>query len=273
MQKELNLNTGAKIPSVGFGTWQIFPNGRAKKAVASALEIGYRHIDTARAYGNEKGVGEAISESKISRKDIFVTTKLWSQSLGYDNAQRAIDNSLKRLKMEYVDLYLIHFPRNEKRLESWRAFEEIYTSGKAKSVGVSNFTVRHLQELMDKFRVVPAINQVEFHPFLYKDQIELLKFCKKHKIVIEAYSPLAHGKKTDDLVLPPIAKKHGKSVSQIILRWCLQHGTLPLPKSTNPEHMKENLDIYDFELSESEMDSINELSDGTRTCWDPTDVK
>ena len=273
MQKDFTLNTGAKIPSVGFGTWQIFPNGRAKSAVLAALEAGYRHVDTARIYGNETGVGQAISESGINRKEIFVTTKLWSHSLGYSNAHKAIDKSLKRLKMEYVDLYLIHFPSNEKRLESWRAFEEIYSSGKAKAVGVSNFTVRHLQELMDKFSVVPVINQVEFHPFLYKDQIELLEFCKKHGIVVEAYSPLAHGKKTDDLLLPPIAKKHGKSVSQIILRWCVQHGTLPLPKSTNPIHMKENLDIFDFELSENEMNSINELSDGTRTCWDPTNVE
>ncbi len=273
MQEYIRLNTGLKIPSVGFGTWQIFPNGRAKKAVLAAVDKGYRHIDTARIYGNEKGVGEAIRECGISRNELFITTKLWSQSLGYDNTLKAFERSLKRLNMNFVDLYLIHFPRNEKRLESWRAFEEIHSSGKAKSIGVSNFTIGHLQELMDKFSVVPAINQVEFHPFLYKDQVELLKFCKKNGIVIEAYSPLAHGKLIDEVVLPKIAKNHGKSVSQVILRWCIQHGTLPLPKSTNPEHMNENLDIFDFELSDLEMNSINELSDGTRTCWDPTNVK
>lgn len=273
MNQVMKLNTGAKIPSVGFGTWQIFPNGRAKTAVLSALEAGYRHVDTARIYGNEHGVGQAIKQSGLERKDVFVTTKLWSQSQGYDKAHKAFKNSLKRLDMEYVDLYLIHFPTNKLRLESWRAFEEIYKSGKAKSIGVSNFTVSHLSELMDKYSVVPAVNQVEFHPFLYKDQIELLEFCKKHGIVLEAYSPLAHGNITDEIVLPPIAKKHDKSVAQVILRWCLQHGTLPLPKSTDPEHMKANLDIFNFELSESEMHAIDELSDGTRTCWDPTDVE
>lgn len=270
--KTFDLNTGVKMPGIGFGTWQIFPNGRAKRATAEALVAGYRLIDTARIYGNEHGVGRAINDSSVSREDIFLTTKLWNLSQGYDKAHAAFNNSLRRLKMDYVDLYLLHWPVSGKRLDSWRALEEIHASGRAKAIGVSNFTVKHLTELMEKSSVVPAINQVEFHPFLYKEQIELLDFCEKHGIVVEAYSPLAHGRKTDEVVLPPVAQRHGKSVSQVILRWCLQHGTVPLPKSTNPDHIKENLDIFDFELSDSEMRAIDDLSDGTRTCWNPSDM-
>lgn len=269
-EKTFKLNTGAHMPAVGFGTWQIFPNGRAKRATQEALAAGYRHIDTARIYGNEHGVGQAIKASVVPREDIFLTTKLWNLSQGYEKALKAFDNSLERLGMDYVDLYLIHWPVIGKRLDSWKALEEIYASGRAKAVGVSNFTVEHLSELMEHSKLVPAVNQVEFHPFLYDDQIELLEFCARHGIVVEAYSPLAHGKKTDEAVLPPIAKRHGKSSAQIILRWCLRHGTVPLPKSTNPQHIKDNLDIFDFELSADEMRVIDDLSDGTRTCWDPS---
>lgn len=270
--RSYKLNTGTSMPAIGFGTWQIFPNGRARQATQRALEAGYRLIDTARIYGNEHGVGQAINSSKIPRADIFLTTKLWNLSQGYDKALRAFDNSLRRLDMDYVDLYLVHWPVSGKRLDSWRALVEIQASGRAEAIGVSNFTVQHLTELMEHSKVVPAVNQVEFHPFLYKEQIELLEFCAKHGIVVEAYSPLAHGKKTDERVLPPIAQAHGKSSSQVILRWCLQHGTVPLPKSTNPDHIKENLDIFDFELSAEEMRAIDDLSDGTRTCWDPSDM-
>lgn len=241
----------------------------ARGAVANALQSGYRLIDTARIYMNEKSVGKAIKESSIDRSEIFVTTKLWNHNQGYKSAHRAFSASLRRLGMDYVDLYLIHWPVKGKRQDSWRALEEIHHSGRAKAIGVSNYTVRHLKELLANSKVVPAVNQVEFHPFLYNEQIELLKFCKKHNIIIEAYSPLAHGKKTDDKVLPPIAQKYGKSSAQVILRWCVQHGTVPLPKSSNPKHIRDNLDIFDFELSKAEMEQINSLSDGTRTCWNP----
>lgn len=271
--KTVTLNTGAKMPTIGFGTWQIFPNGRAKHATADALTTGYRLIDTARIYGNERGVGEAIKASIISREDVFLTTKLWNSNQGYEQAHKAFEASLKRLGMEYVDLYLLHWPVTGKRLDSWRALEEIHASGRAKAVGVSNFTVRHLTELAEKASITPAVNQVEFHPFLYDEQVELLEYCAQHDIVVEAYSPLAHGKKTDETVLSPIAKRHGKSSAQVILRWCVQHGTVPLPKSTNPVHMQDNLDIFDFELSAEEMRAIDGLSDGTRTCWDPTTMQ
>lgn len=260
------------IPSIGFGTWQLFPGKPTKQAVTAALDAGYRLIDTARIYANEGSVGKAIQASEIPRKDIFVTTKLWNASQGYDKAHRAFNNSLKRLRMDYVDLYLIHWPVTGKRSESWRALGEIYDSGRAKNIGVSNYTVRHLEELLSKSKIVPAVNQIEFHPFLYNEQKELLAFSKRHGIVVEAYSPLAHGKKTDTTVLPEIAKKHKKSHAQIILRWCVQHGTVPLPKSGNPQHIRDNLDIFDFELTKTEMNQINDLSDGTRTCWNPTNM-
>jgi diketogulonate reductase-like aldo/keto reductase len=268
----VKLNTGAKMPAIGFGTWKIFPNGHAKKATLEALEAGYRHIDTARIYGNEKGVGQAIRESGIPREDIFVTTKLWNGDQGYDKSFKAFDKSLARLGMEYVDLYLMHWPVPEKRLESWRAMTEMYKSGRAKAIGVSNFLIRHLEELLAASDTTPAVNQVEFHPFLYENLIGLLDYCKHKGIVFEAYSPLAHGKITDTKVLPVIAKKHGKSTAQVILRWCLQHGTVPLPKSTNPEHIKQNLEIFDFELTPQEMEQINDLSNGTRTSWNPEEI-
>jgi diketogulonate reductase-like aldo/keto reductase len=272
MGMDVKLNTGDAMPSVGFGTWQLLPGRTARNAVTAAVDTGYRLVDTARIYGNETSVGKAVAASGVPRKDIFVTTKLWNASQGYDKARKAFKNSLKRLSMDYVDLYLIHWPISAKRSESWRALCELYESGKAKNIGVSNYTIRHLQELLSESNIVPAVNQIEFHPFLYEEQRELLDFCKQHDIVVEAYSPLAHGKTTDNQVLPAIAQKHGKSTAQVILRWCVQHGTIPLPKSSNPDHIRDNLDIFDFELTKDDMGQINGLSEGTRTCWDPNNM-
>ena len=260
------------MPAVGFGTWQLLPGRTTKQAVTFALETGYRLIDTARIYGNEGSVGKVVNASGISRSQLFITTKLWNASQGYDKAHRAFNNSLKRLDQNYIDLYLIHWPSVTKRAESWRALTEIYKSGRAKNIGVSNYTVKHLQELMTQSDVIPAVNQVEFHPFLYEEQKELLEFCQQHGIVVEAYSPLAHGKKTDSIVLPAIAQKYDKSSAQVILRWCVQHGTVPLPKSSNPQHIRDNLQIFDFELTNAEMQQVNSLSDGTRTCWNPSNM-
>lgn len=268
----LTLNSKTKIPTIGFGTWQIVPNVRAKRATAEALAAGYRLIDTARIYGNEKGVGRAINESAVPRAEIFLTTKLWNFSQGYEKTLKAFDGSLARLGADYVDLYLMHWPVAGKRIESWKAMEEIYKSGKARAIGVSNFTVEHLEELISATSIIPAVNQVEFHPFLYEKQRDLLKYCSQRGIVVEAYSPLAHGKKTDAKVLPGLAAKYEKSVPQIILRWCLQHGTVPIPKSTNPEHIISNLNIFDFSLSAKDMKLIDLLSDGTRTCWNPENI-
>ena len=259
------------MPAIGFGTWKIYPNGRAQQATDAALTAGYRLIDTARIYGNEHGVGKAIAErTDISRRDIFVTTKLWNSSHGYEKAIEAHSKSLARLGTDYTDLYLIHWPVGVKRQESWRALCELYKAGRTKAIGVSNYTIAHLQELMDSSDIVPAVNQIEFHPYLYEEQVPLLDFCKRHNIVVEAYSPLAHGRKSGDNRLSELAAKYNKSPAQIILRWCIQHGTVPLPKTTNPDHVRENIEVFDFELSADEMASINALSDGTRTCWDPT---
>lgn len=268
----MELNMGAQIPAIGFGTWKIRLNGSAQRAVAEALQAGYRHIDTARIYGNEKGVGRAIGASGIDRKEIFVTTKLWNGDQGHDSALKAFDGSLRRLGMEYVDLYLIHFPVTGKRQESWKALEQIYKSGRAKAIGVSNYTVKHLEELLASSSVVPAVNQVEFHPFLYQDQEPLLKFCKSRGILVEAYSPLAHGKRIDEPLVGEIAAKYGKSNAQILLRWAVQQGTVPLVKSTHHERIVENLQIFDFRLADNDMQAINNLSHGTRTFWDPTNV-
>lgn len=270
--EKVKLNTGAQIPAIGFGTWKIRLNGSAQRAVAEALAAGYRHIDTARIYGNEKGVGRAIANSGIARKDLFVTTKLWNGDQGYDKALKAFDGSLERLGLDYVDLYIIHWPVTGKRQESWKALEQIHRSGRARAIGVSNYTVKHLQELLAGSDITPAVNQVEFHPFIYKDQRPLLDFCKSKGIVLEAYSPLAHGKKLHEQLLVEIAAFYHRSTAQILLRWAIQHGTVPLVKSTHRERMLENLAVFDFELSPETMGAIDNLSDGTRICWDPTNV-
>lgn len=272
MKHQVTLNTGAKMPAIGFGTWKIFPNSSAKKAVIDAVAAGYRLIDTARIYGNEKGVGRAIHEVTVPRGELFVTTKLWNANQGYKRAHKAFNSSLKRLGLDYIDLYLIHWPVSGKRLDSWRALEEIYKSGRARAIGVSNFTIKHLEELAEHSSITPAVNQVECHPFLYDRQKELLAYCRKHKIILEAYSPLAHGQRLNDPLIGRLAKKYSKSNAQILLRWALQQGAVPLPKSTHAERIHENLDIFNFIINQKDTQAINELSDGTRTCWNPENM-
>ena len=261
----IKLNNGEKIPSLGFGTWQLKPMGETYNAVKSALDVGYRHIDTAHIYLNEGSVGKAIKDSGINRNEIYVATKLWNWD--HKKAEKAYDKSLKKLKLDYVDLYLIHYPVTKTRIGAWKTLEKMYSEKKIKSIGVSNFTVRHLEELMSKTSIIPAINQVEFHPFLF--QKELLDFCKKHGIVLEAYSPLAHGKKLGDETLSAIAQFHNKSVPQVMIRWSLQHGNVVIPKSKNPDRIKQNIDVFDFELSENEMSLIDSLNENLHTCWNP----
>lgn len=266
------LANGTDVPTIGFGTWQLHA-WEAKTAVSYALASGYRLIDTARVYLNESAVGSAIAESGIPREEIFVTTKLWNMSQGDKKPFKAFDNSLKRLKLDYIDLYLIHWPVSNKRLHSWQALSQIYESGKARAIGVSNYTVRHLSELLDASDITPAVNQIEFHPFIYGDQKETLDFCRKHGIAVEAYSPLAHGHRMNDPVLTRIAENYGKSVAQVLLRWAWQHDTIPIPKSSSENRIKENISIFDFALSEADMRDLNNLSDGTRTCLDPNTME
>ncbi|MGC1176951.1 MAG: aldo/keto reductase [Candidatus Saccharimonadales bacterium] len=267
--KHYTLNTGRVIPSIGFGTWEITPDSDAKQAVLAALEAGYRIIDTAKIYGNETGVGKAIRESGIPREDIFLTTKLWNDDQGYDRTLKACQKSLERLGLDYLDLYLVHWPATGKRRDSWRAFEKLQQDGAIKAAGVANYTVEHLQDLLQRSELVPAVNQVEFHPFIYDEQKPLLKYCDQQGILIEAYSPLSRVARMPSQPVTAIAGRLDKTPQQILLRWCLQHHTLPLPRSINPDHISGNLQIFDFELTKTDMTILDGLSDGQRVTWDP----
>jgi len=251
------------MPAFGFGTWQLAEGNEALDAVTEAIRLGYRLIDTARIYGNERSVGEAIKKSAVPREEIFVTTKLWPNDFGYDNALRAFDESLERLGLEYIDLYLIHWPRDDKerRRESWRALGEIYKQRRAKSIGVSNYSIEHLEEVLGSDEP-PVVNQIEFNPYIYDKQAPLLDFCRRQKIVVEAYSPLARGRRLDNQIISQIAQKIGKTNAQVLLRWAIQHGTVPIPKSAHSSRIKENLAIFDFELSSGDMKAINSLGRG-----------
>ncbi|MBB3039344.1 aldo/keto reductase [Hoyosella altamirensis] len=249
---------GNSIPQLGFGVWQV-PDEEAYTSVASALEAGYRSIDTARIYDNEAGTGRAIRESGIDRGEIFVTTKLWNEDQGTDRTLRAFDDSLTRLGLDYVDLYLIHWPKPAEDLyvETFRAFQKIKAEGRARSIGVSNFQIPHLQRLIDETGEVPAINQIELHPRF--SQEELRAFHAEHGILTEAWSPLGQGTILEDPVLTEIASAAGKTVAQVILRWHLQLGNVVIPKSVTPRRIRENLDVFDFELSDEQVGAITAL--------------
>ena len=275
------LNNETQIPVIGFGVFRIPEGEEVVSAVKCALEAGYRLIDTAMIYGNEEGVGKAIRESGIPREEIFVTTKLWNTDQGYESALKAIDVSLAKLGMDYVDLYLIHWPTASgnrenfesinKREETWKAMEEIYKSGKAKAVGVSNYMINHLEEMKLYATIQPAVNQVEFHPFLFKE--DLLNYCKENNIILEAHSPLIHGEKLDTEIIKSIAEKYAKSSAQVLLRWSLQHGLLPLPKSSHKDRIEENLNVFDFELTDEEMKNLNDLNANLHLRPNPTNLQ
>jgi diketogulonate reductase-like aldo/keto reductase len=267
--KHYTLNTGRKLPVIGFGTWQIGSDENAKEAVLTALEVGYRIIDTARIYGTERGVGEAIRESGLKREDIFVTTKLWNDDQGYDRTLKAYEQSLEKLGLEYVDLYLIHWPATAKRHDSWRAMEQLLEEGRIKAAGVSNYTIDHLEDLTRRSDLVPAVNQVEFHPFIYEQQRAVLEYCRQQGILLEAYSPLNRLGRSLHPTIKEIAGRLEVSPQQVGLRWCIQHGALPLPRSANPTHIASNFDISDFQLSTEDMHALDSLSDGQRVTWDP----
>ncbi|HEA29853.1 MAG TPA: aldo/keto reductase [Leeuwenhoekiella sp.] len=263
MKKQI-LNDGHKIPMLGFGTYKA-TRQEGVESVKIALNSGYRMIDTAAKYENEEAVGKGIKASGVPREEIFVTTKLWRERLGYEQTKKAFEESLAKLELDYLDLYLIHWPANAKNYdnwqeanaETWRAMEELQEEGKIKSIGVSNFWPGHLEALFETAKVKPAINQIEFHPGYW--QPEVTNFSKEHSIVVESWSPLARGKVFGNSVLSQIAKKHGKSVAQVCLRWIVQHDVVIIPKSTTPARIEENWNIFDFELSEDEMKKINEM--------------
>ncbi len=261
----VKLNSGASIPQVGLGVWQA--GGATKRAVTAALEAGYRHIDTARIYGNEANVAQGIRESGVPREEVFITTKLWNQDQGYDKALAAFDASLTRMKLDYVDLYLLHWPVPNERLESWRALEKLFADKRARSIGVSNFMVPHLEELLGVAKVLPAVNQIELTPFLQRRETSAL--CKQHGIALEAYSPLTRGQRLADPVVVEIARRAQRSPAQVLLRWNVQHGNVILPKSVTPARIQENAGLFDFELDAQAMAQLDALEEGLVTGWDP----
>lgn len=267
--KYIKLNDGLKMPTVGFGTWQI-SNEDAKDAVLNALDAGYRSIDTAMIYANEEGVGDALKATSLHREEIFLTTKVWNTDQGYDQTLRAMDNSLKRLKTDYVDLYLIHWPRpsDDKYVATWKALNRLRTEGIARSIGVCNFHIDYLERIIHETGVVPAVNQVELHPFF--QQKELREFHQKHNIVTEAWSPLSRGTIFTNEVILDLSHKYKKTAAQIILRWHFENGIVAIPKSSNPKRLLENLDIFDFHLSADDLEAMNKLdSNSGRTGADP----
>lgn len=261
------LNNGVKMPWLGLGVWQMANDAEVITAVQSALDDGYRSIDTAAAYKNEEGVGRAIKESHVSREDIFLTSKVWNGDQGYESTLRAFEDTRQRLGVEYLDLYLIHWPVKGKYKDTWRAMEELYQDGKIRAIGLSNFHQHHVKDLMTTAKVKPTVDQLEFHPLL--SQQELRDFCKAEEIQMEAWSPLAHGKLLDDDVLKDIGKKYAKTPAQVMIRWGLQHDVVSIPKSSNPGRIKENGNVFDFELSQEDMAQINALNRDERTGGDP----
>lgn len=267
--QSLTTNQGNTIPVLGLGVWKSSKD-ECYQAVMDALELGYRHIDTAAIYANEESVGKAIADSKIERSEVFITTKLWNADQGASKAEKAFEKSLQKLNLDYVDLYLIHFPVSGIRNESWKILESIYKSGRAKSIGVSNFMIPHLEELIQKTGLVPAINQIEVHPFL--NQKELRDYCASKKILVEAYSPLAHGKRIQDPAITKISQKYNRTNAQILIRWSIQSGMIVLPKSVKRTRIEENGSVFDFQLDNADMEYLNSLDENYRTCWDPSEV-
>ncbi|MFJ9467441.1 aldo/keto reductase [Streptomyces caniferus] len=265
----ITLNNGVTMPQLGFGVWQV-EDDQAFTTVGQALDAGYRSIDTAAIYGNEEGTGKALAASGIPRDELFVTTKLWNAEQGHDATLRAFDTSLAKLGLDYVDLYLIHWPLPSKDLyvETYKAFEKIYADGRAKAIGVSNFLPEHLERLVGETSVVPAVNQIELHPQL--SQAESRAFHARHNIVTEAWSPLGQGKGLlEHPTIAELAAKHGRTPAQVVLRWHLQLGNVVIPKSVTPSRIAENIDVFGFELDDEDLAALARLDTGTRLGPDP----
>lgn len=258
-EKYRTLYNGIKMPSIGFGTYKSGKDEDTARIVKYALEIGYRQIDTASFYGNEVGVGKGIKDSGIKREEIFLVTKLWNDDHGYEKTIKAFNKSLEKLQVEYIDLYLIHWP-NKLNAETWRAFEHLYKIGKVKAIGVCNFKIGHLEELKATAEIMPMVNQIEIHPLSSKDT--MLDYCNKNNIQLVAWSPIMRGKIFSNELIIALAEKYKKTIAEIILRWHIQRGVIPIPKSSNEERIKENFDIFDFEISKEDMDIIDSLNEG-----------
>ncbi|WP_276788594.1 aldo/keto reductase [Bacillus sp. (in: firmicutes)] len=271
LQAKATLHNGVEMPWFGIGVFKVKEGAELVNAVKTALVHGYRSVDTAAIYGNEEGVGEGIrqglQEAGLKREDIFVTSKVWNADLGYEETLKAFDTSLEKLGLDYLDLYLIHWPVEGKYIDAWRALETLYRDGRIKAIGVSNFQIHHLKHLMKETEIKPMINQVEYHPRL--TQKELLAFCTEQGIQLEAWSPLMQGQLLDHPVLQEIAEEYGKSAAQVILRWDLQNGVITIPKSTKKHRIEENANVFDFELSADDMKRIDDLNENLRVGPDP----
>jgi methylglyoxal/glyoxal reductase len=269
IQSRIRLNNGVEIPQLGLGVYQSPPGKITQRVVRYALKIGYRHIDTAYIYGNESDVGKALRESGVQREEVFITTKLWNTNqVGYDSALQACKESLHRLGLTYVDLYLIHWPIQgiSNSIEIWRAMVHLLREGKARAIGVSNYTIGDLKEILQDSDVVPAVNQVEFHPFLYQN--DLLSFCEKNSIQLEAYSPLTRGKRLNNPTVLAVAKKYGnKTPAEVLIRWSLQHNLVVIPKSVHEDRILENSQVFDFELGAEDMKLLDSLNENLQTVF------
>jgi len=267
LQDTTILHNGVKMPNFGLGVYKSQDGEEVINAIHYAVKAGYRSIDTASLYFNETGVGEAIKQCGLPREELFITTKVWNSDQGYESTLAAFEESMKKLDLEYLDLYLIHWPVKEKYKDTWRALEKLYKDGRVRAIGVSNFHQHHLEDLMSVAQVKPMVNQVELHPFL--SQVELRAYCQSEGIAIEAWSPLARGRVLQDPTLAEIAAKYNKSIPQIVLRWDLQHGIITIPKSVHEQRIIDNADIFDFELSAEDMKKIDSLNRNERTGQNP----
>ncbi|WP_134703061.1 aldo/keto reductase [Ammoniphilus sp. YIM 78166] len=269
LQSTTTLHNGVKMPWIGLGVFKVQDGEEVVNSVKAALEAGYRSIDTAAIYKNEEGVGKGIAESGVPREELFITTKVWNADQGYEATLAAFDRSMEKLGLDYLDLYLIHWPAPAlgKYIETWKALEKLYKEGRIRAIGVSNFKIHHLEDIMDNCEIVPMVNQVEYHPRF--NQRELHAFCKKNQIQMEAWSPLMQGGLLEEPTLVEIANKYNKSTAQIIIRWDMQTGVVTIPKSTKPHRIAENADVFDFELTPEDMDKINALNQDQRMFADP----
>ncbi|KXZ17610.1 aldo/keto reductase [Bacillus nakamurai] len=270
LKDTVKLHNGVEMPWFGLGVYKVENGSEAADSVKAAIKNGYRSIDTAAIYKNEEGVGEGIKASGVARDELFITSKVWNEDQGYEKTLDAFEKSLERLGLDYLDLYLIHWPGKDKYKDTWRALEKLYKDGKIRAIGVSNFQVHHLEELMKDAEIKPMVNQIEFHPRL--TQKEVRDFCKAQGIQVEAWSPLMQGQLLDNDVLSQIAEKHNKSVAQVILRWDLQNEVVTIPKSIKEHRIIENADIFDFELSQEEIEKINALNKDERVGPNPDEL-